>query len=311
MKTLLTKYGQKSHGATNTPNEVRAESLLQTPADYMYNADFDDAAKEKEFLAPMPGEVEFQAAREKMRAPKDVPTELISLYEWPLLNREQEAHLFRAMNMLKHKLHKLRQTINPNSPRVKEMQQVESLRGKIQEVKSRLINCNMRLVASIAKKHSNQMDNIFELISDGNISLLRAVEKFDYSRGNKFSTYASWAIMKNYARSIPDEKKVREHYLTGTEEIFNAKADVRSDEQELVAQAEVAKDKVGQLLDGLDPRTREVIRMRNGLDGSAEMTLEQIGKHFGITKERVRQINLRGMKQLRERALSCSIEMAN
>jgi RNA polymerase sigma factor (sigma-70 family) len=60
---------------------------------------------------------------------------------------------------------------------------------------------------------------------------------------------------------------------------------------------------VSKLLDHLDPRTREVIRMRTGLDGSREMTLEQIGQHFGITKERVRQINVRGMKQLRERAM--------
>jgi RNA polymerase sigma factor (sigma-70 family) len=164
-------------------------------------------------------------------------------------------------------------------------------------------------VASIAKKHSLQGESLFELISDGNVSLLRAVEKFDYGRGNKFSTYASWAIMKNYARSIPEEKKQREHYLTGAEDVFEARADVRSDEQELLAQAETARSKINILLDGLDPRTREVIKMRNGLDGSAEMTLEQIGKLFGITKERVRQINVRGMKQLRERALTHSVEI--
>jgi RNA polymerase sigma factor (sigma-70 family) len=75
---------------------------------------------------------------------------------------------------------------------------------------------------------------------------------------------------------------------------------VRTDEQEVLAVADAAKAKVCKLLDHLDPRTREVIRMRTGLDGSREMTLEQIGQHFGITKERVRQINVRGMKQLRE-----------
>jgi RNA polymerase sigma factor (sigma-70 family) len=90
--------------------------------------------------------------------------------------------------------------------------------------------------------------------------------------------------------------------VTGTDEVFDARADVRTDEAEVLAAADAAKDRVSRLLQVLDPRTRDVIRMRTGLDGSAEMTLEQIGQHFGITKERVRQINVRGMKQLRERA---------
>ena len=97
--------------------------------------------------------------------------------------------------------------------------------------------------------------------------------------------------------------------MTGHEELFESRADVRTDEQEIVAQADMARDRVSRLLEHLDPRTREVIRMRTGLDGSAEMTLEQIGQHFGITKERVRQINVRGMKQLRERAQQAKVEL--
>src|SRR5215208_7845422 len=147
----------------------------------------------------------------------------------------------------------------------------------------------MRLVVSIAKRHAAQTDNFFELLSDGNMSLMRAVEKFDYGRGNKFSTYATWAITKNVARSIPDAKTHKQRYMTGHDELFEAKADVRTDEQEVLALADAARARVNRLLDHLDARTREVIRMRTGLDGSQEMTLEQIGQHFGITKERVRQ----------------------
>ena len=73
-------------------------------------------------------------------------------------------------------------------------------------------------------------------------------------------------------------------------------------------QVEQARDRIKHLLEDLDPRTREVIRMRNGLDGSSEMTLEQIGQHFGITKERVRQINVRGMKLLREKVQEEKVE---
>ncbi|HZP22358.1 MAG TPA: sigma-70 family RNA polymerase sigma factor, partial [Terriglobales bacterium] len=136
-----------------------------------------------------------------------------------------------------------------------------------------------------------------------NVSLIRAVEKFDYSRGNKFSTYASWAIMKNYARSIPEEKHRRERYVTGHEEVFDAAPDTRTDEQECLATAEQASYRVNRLLELLDPREREIIRMRAGLDSGAEgMTLEKIGEKLGITKERVRQLNVRAMKKLRSMA---------
>jgi RNA polymerase sigma factor (sigma-70 family) len=260
-------------------------------------------------MAPMPAAGDFDAQRVKMHAPKDAPPELASLYEMPLLNKEQEQHLFRQMNYLKFKLNVLRQKTGASAARVGDLRQIEDLAARVRQVRDRLINCNTRLVASIAKKHAGTFDNLPELMSDGTISLMRAVEKFDYARGNKFSTYATWAIMKNFARSIPDEKTHRERYVTGHEEMFESRPDARTDEQEIVAQADLARDRVTRLLDGLDPRTREVIRMRNGLDGNAEMTLEQIGPHFGITKERVRQINVRGMKQLRERAQQAKVEL--
>lgn len=70
-------------------------------------------------------------------------------------------------------------------------------------------------MVSIAKKHMRPNANFFEMVSDGNMSLLRAIEKFDFSRGNKFSTYASWAIMKNFARSIPAEHTLLDRFKTG------------------------------------------------------------------------------------------------
>jgi RNA polymerase sigma factor (sigma-70 family) len=160
----------------------------------------------------------------------------------------------------------------------------------------------MRLVVSIAKRHSAQTDNFFELLSDGNMSLMRAVEKFDYGRGNKFSTYASWAIMKNFARSIPEEKTRKERYVTGRDELFDVAPDTRTDEHELLSTAEQATFRVNRLLEHLSPRDREIVRLRAGLDGSEPKTLEQIGNQLGITKERVRQLNVRIMKQLRDLA---------
>jgi RNA polymerase sigma factor (sigma-70 family) len=230
------------------------------------------------------------------------------LYEWPLLNKEQEQHMFRKMNFLKHTLQKFQEGLDPIRARVSDLIRIEELKDGIKECRDLLINCNQRLVYNNAKKHLGVGENIDDLVSDGNLSLMRAVEKFDYGRGNKFSTYATWAIIKNFARSIPDAKTHKQRYMTGHDELFEAKADVRTDEQEVLAAADAAKARVNRLLEHLDARTREVIRMRTGLDGTEEMTLEQIGQHFGITKERVRQINVRGMKQLREWAAKENVE---
>jgi len=307
--TLAKQYNRTRNSIYRVINEVRADQMIKQPVDYIHDPSFEDPANDAEFTSPMPGEEKFIDSHFGMKAPRDVPAELASLYEWPLLTKEQEQHQFRKMNYLKYKLNKLKQSIDPASVRVGELKQIDELQAKIGAIKSRLINCNMRLVASIAKKHAHQAESLFELISDGNLSLMRAVEKFNYAFGNKFSTYASWAIMKNFARSIPVELSHRERYITGHEELFESKAENRTDEQEVLAQAEQAKNRIAHLLEDLDPRTREVIRMRNGLDGSAEMTLEQIGQHFGITKERVRQINVRGMKMLREKAAERQLEL--
>jgi len=305
--TIAKRYGRTRNTVYRAINEVRAARLLRTPVSLIYHASFDEPAAAEEILGPMPDHEKFETQRRAMKAPKDVPPELAPLYEMPLLNREQEAHEFRRMNFLKHLLKKaadrLRKpdgTIDAEKVRTADLDRVEELQAKIDCVRDMLIACNMRLVVSIAKRHAAQTDNFFELLSDGNMSLMRAVDKFDYSRGNKFSTYASWAIMKNYARSIPEEKHHRERYVTGHDEVFEASADVRSDEAEQVQAAQQAARRVNRLLEYLDPREREIIRMRAGLDQPAGMTLEQIGERLGITKERVRQLNVRIMKKLRD-----------
>jgi len=307
--TIAKRFGRTRSSMYRVVNEVRAKELVRQPVDYIYNADFDDPARESEILADMPGLVEFEAKRAGKSPPKDVPAHMAHLYEWPLLNKEQEQQVFRKMNFLKHKLRKFQESLDPTKTRVQDLLHIEDLRDEIKKCRDLLISCNQRLVYAQAKQRLAPGDSIDDLVSDGNMSLMRAVEKFDYARGNKFSTYATWAIMKNFARSIPDAKTHKQRYMTGHEELFEARADVRTDEQEVLAQADAARARVNRLLAHLDARTREVIRMRTGLDGTEEMTLEQIGQHFGITKERVRQINVRGMKQLREWAAKENVEV--
>jgi RNA polymerase sigma factor (sigma-70 family) len=304
--TLARRFQKTRSSMYRVINEIRAQRLLDQAVEFIPNPAFDDPVQEALIRSDMPGVAAFEAARRQSRIPKDAPAELASLYEVPLLTKDQEQHLFRKMNFLKSKAVKLLDSmltptgrIDPHKVRTQDLDEVEGLLSEANRVKDLLINCNMRLVVSIAKRHSGQTDNFFELLSDGNMSLMRAVEKFDYARGNKFSTYASWAIMKNFARSIPDEKLRRERYQTGNEEFFDIAPDHRSDEGECLASAEQATHKVNRLLEYLDPREREIIRMRAGLDGHENMTLEEIGDKLGITKERVRQLNVRLMKKLR------------
>lgn len=307
--TIAKRFGRTRSSMYRVINEVRASELIRQPVDYIYNAEFDDPARAETMLAEMPGLNEFEGKRSGKSPPKDVPAHMAHLYEWPLLNKEQEQHMFRKMNFLKHQLHKFQATLDPTKAKVSDMMRVEELKEAIKDCRDLLISCNQRLVYAQAKQKLAPGESIDDLVSDGNMSLMRAVEKFDYSRGNKFSTYATWAIMKNFARSIPDAKTHKQRYMTGHDDLFEARADVRTDEQEVLAAADAARARVNRLLDHLDARTREVIRMRTGLDGSEEMTLEQIGQHFGITKERVRQINVRGMKQLREWAAKENVEV--
>jgi len=167
----------------------------------------------------------------------------------------------------------------------------------------------LRLVVSIAKRHVGPTRNFFELVSDGNMSLMRAVEKFDYARGNKFSTYASWAVMKNFARTIPDEHRYQDRFRTSQAEMFTATQDARSDQFELEAAQSQREAKVAKILACLDEREQQIIVRRFGLQHGEELTLKQVGVEMGVTKERIRQIEARALGKLRKAAEEERIEL--
>lgn len=290
--------------------EMRAMDLLKTPLDFIDNPEFAKPGVAATFLAEMP-EAEVQVKR--ARAPKDLPPYLASLYEVPLLTKVQEQHLFRKMNFLKWQARQLRDQVaqDPGRARSSDLDAIERKQEEALMVKNQIIRANLRLVVSIAKRHVLGSANFFELISDGNMSLMRAVEKFDYSRGNKFSTYASWAIVKNFARSIPEENSHRDRFVTGHEEMFESAADNRTDEQELELAHKNLRQTVQGLLGQLDPRERLIIESRFGLGGNEECTLENLGRQLGITKERVRQIEARAQEKIRRIAALEKIELPN
>ncbi|MBX7165300.1 MAG: sigma-70 family RNA polymerase sigma factor [Pirellulales bacterium] len=290
-------------------NEMRARRLLALPMDYIDNPLFRTPQAEKAILgASMPSGPEGGSRR--VRPPAGLPPYLASLYEVPLLTREQEAYLFRKMNYLKYRARKLRDALDPTRARSVVMDEIERLYEEAVAVKNQVTRANLRLVVSIAKRHVGQSDNFFELVSDGNMSLIRAVEKFDYARGNKFSTYATWAIMKNFARTIPDEHKQRDRFRTSLDEMFTATPDDRSDEIEQESAQSQREAQVGRILERLDEREAKIIISRFGLDHRSEpLTLKEVGAEMGVTKERVRQIEARALSKLRQAAVEEKIEV--
>jgi RNA polymerase primary sigma factor/RNA polymerase sigma factor len=311
VETLAKDFCRTKTSIYRIINETRAKEIAELPLDYIPSEEFvkasNDADLEHEILGPMPTS---DTKPRKAKLPSGLPPYLASLYEIPLFTREQEAHVFRQMNYLKYRASQLREQLDPARPRRSLMDQIEEDYEQSQAVKNRIIRANLRLVVSIAKRHVAQNENFFELVSDGNMSLIRAVEKFDYSRGNKFSTYATWAIMKNFARSIPDEHKHRGRFRTSYDEMFDATVDTRSDQFELEQAQNRRETAIGRIIGCLDEREQKIIISRFGLDHDQEpLTLKEVGAKMGVTKERVRQIEARALNKLRKAAQEKNIEI--
>jgi len=297
VESLAKKHCRTRSSIYRIISEVRAKRLMETPIEYIYSPEFDAPDAEKVILGPPPN-VEKKGAGAK--PPPGLPPYLASLYSIPLLTRDEEVYYFRKMNYLKYQAAKLREQVDPARPKAEDMDRLEKLLDEATEIKNFLIRSNLRLVVSIAKRHIRPNTNFFEMVSDGNMSLIRAIEKFDYSKGNKFSTYASWAIMKNFARSIPAEHTQLDRFRTGNDEIFQNSSDDRTSqfEEELINRQQ--RQLIQEILGQLDEREKDIITYRYGLDEGEPQTLEQVGQRFGVTKERIRQIEARALRKLRK-----------
>jgi RNA polymerase primary sigma factor/RNA polymerase sigma factor len=286
----------------------RARRIADLRFEHLSSREFHRPDAEKRILGPMPA---TNTVARKSRAPAGLPSYLASLYEMPLLTREQERHLFRKYNYLKYRAARLREKLNPTRPQVRLMDQIERLHREAVATKNQIIQANLRLVVSIMKRYVNENDGTFELISDGNISLMRAVEKFDYTRGAKFSTYATWAIQKNNARRFADDIKRRIRFQTSHDEALSDSPQEHFDPLHAERAQQERAARVAKVLTRLDMRDRQIIEGRFGLAGNLEAkTLKQVGEELGVSKERIRQLEVRAMDRLRELAREANLRDA-
>ena len=307
VEELSRRYGRTRASIYRVINEMRAEAIMELQLDYIDNEEFAKRNASRVILGPMPRD--DKKARSP-RPPSGLPPYLASLYEVPLLNREQEVHLFRKFNFLKYRASRLRQQLDLARPKSVLMDEIEQLYDAAVEVKNTIVLSNLRLVVSIAKRHVTQTEEFFGLVSDGNMSLIRAAEKFDFARGNKFSTYASWAIMKNFARTIPHEFKHRDRFRTSSDEMFVGTEDLRPGQYEQESAQRLREMQIGKILSRLDEREQQIIISRFGLGHRAEpRTLKEVGAQMGVTKERIRQIEARALSKLRMAAEEERIEL--
>jgi len=304
VKSLMRKYRRSRSAIYAIVNEQRMTRLLSSDIKYIYNPEFDAPDAERKILSRG---VDFKVLptdppRLRDARLSEAAVYLSQIYRTPLLTSEQETAIFRAYNYCKYRVCKIQEELKAGGPKARLIKEAELLLNKALACKERIIKANLRLVASVARKHAGPLANLLDLISDGNVCLLKAVEKFDYSRGNKFSTYLTWALMKNFARQVPEENYRSATFIRRRLEALGTVpvAEAGGSAIEEAETAEVTRQMLNAVLQKLSARERRIIASRYGLDKRSEpQTLSQIGRKFGVSKERVRQIEARALDKLR------------
>ena len=305
VKELMKSFSRSKSSIYRIINQRKARAILAKKVEFIDSDEFMQADAEEKILAK-PISVHKPISDENselLGLPSSSLAEYLQVLKTiPVLNREREAELFRRYNYLKYLACMTKATVKPTHVSSTQMRKMENYLTEAETIKKIIIEANLRLVVSIASKHAKGGASLSDLISEGNFSMMRAVEKFDYTRGFRFATYASWAIAKEYARKIPAESSRPDKAPTVS--LVDVQRDLRTPTTAGVVAVERARQSLIQVIkDDLNEREQYIILNHFGLIGPTvkkeKKTLKQIGNVLGLSKERVRQIELVALQKLK------------
>jgi len=233
---------------------------------------------------------------------------IASLYQTRLLAKEEEQYYFRRMNWLKFRAATARGRLDRRRATQRQIEQIEGWLAEAETVKAILITSNLRLVVSIAKKFVDPTWTFDELVSEGNVALMRSVEKFNFALGNRFSTYATYAIQRHFFRLSHRGRQLRKRFVNDDESLRDRAEAEDGGEYCSAEQINLLKGLFSRFLGDLEPRERRIVVARFGFDGKPPRTFRELGSQMGVCKERIRQIQTRAMEKLRSMAAEARLE---
>lgn len=320
------------------------------------DSDIDTDITDQEEYAPVT-DMDFSSTLDSISSDDTIGLYLKEMSRVPLLKMDEEMDIARRIENGRDSKRELDRSNGGCPPQQKKVLQQQVEDGLL--AREHLIKANTRLVVSVAKKYIGRGVPFLDLIQEGNLGLMKAVEKFDYHRGFRFSTYATWWIRQTITRSIADQgrtirvpvhmvDRIRQLYklthemeqqlgrLPTNDELaermdttsskiewmlrvswlpLSLESPINDEEEDSElgqfvedqlsptpiqsAYSKLLREKIEEVLDTLPPREARILRLRFGLENGHNYTLEEVGEKFGLTRERIRQIESKALRRLR------------
>jgi len=310
VQELMKQFQRSKSNIYRAINMEAGQELLALPIHYISAEEFTSKdARNMLYDSSESGSQANQSASADITVAQNKPLESIAAYYREIsgnniLSFKDEQLLFRKYNYIKFLAAQCQKQIQIDNPSGRKLKQLKLYLNTAGKIKHHLITSNLRLVVSIARKHAHSDPEMLDLISEGNLTLLNAVEKFDFNRQVKFSTYASWAIIKKYA-TLKTKQLRRPAYIV-TEEILEVAHNLRIEDSKVTVRESARKSLLEVITDTLEEREKIIVKNHFGLTSKTEiigerkaLSLAQISRTIGLSKERVRQIELAALQKLR------------